>query len=68
MLATAPPQTPGAYYGGFYNINSQEWKGGEIFYHNGVGTGGNKLYIQTATSGTTPTWRALGGIQFETYP
>ena len=66
-LVTQLPQTPEAYYGAFYNINSQEWKGGEIVYHNGTGTGGNKLYIQTATSGRTPTWRALS-TQFATHP
>ena len=66
-LVTNLPQTPEAYYGGFYGINSKEWKGGEVVYHNGVGTGGNNLYVQTATSGRTPTWRTQN-VQFITYP
>lgn len=66
-LVTQLPSTPGDYYGS-YGINSNEWQGGEVVYHNGTDTGSQKLYIQTATSGTTPTWKALGGVQFETYP
>lgn len=63
-LVTQLPQTPSAYYGAPYD---GAWKGGEIVYHNGSGTGGNKLYIQSATSGVTPVWRALT-TQFVTYP
>lgn len=66
-LVTQLPQTPGAYYGQFYDIVSNEWRGGEVVYHNGTGSGANKLYIQTATSGQTPTWRVIV-TQFETYP
>ena len=65
-LITQLPQTPETYYDS-YGISSDAWRGGEIVYHNGTGTGGNKLYIQTATSGRTPTWKALS-TQFDTYP
>jgi hypothetical protein len=58
-LVTQLPQTPSAYYGGSYTLKDSDWRGGEIVYHNGTGTGANKLYIQTATSGTTPTWKRL---------
>jgi hypothetical protein len=61
-LVTSLPQTPLAYYGD--TLASNEWRGGEIVYHNGSGTGANKLYIQTATSGTTPTWKRVV-TQFE---
>lgn len=66
-LVTQLPQTPEAYYGAFYSIESKEWKGGEVVYHNGTGTGGNKFYIQTATSGRTPTWKTQT-TQFVTHP
>lgn len=56
QIGTTPPQTPAAYYGASV-IARDEWRGGELFYHNGTGTGGHKLYIQTATSGSTPVWR-----------
>jgi hypothetical protein len=55
-MITQLPQTPEAYYSD-YGINSNEWKGGEVCYHNGSGTGSQKLYIQTSTSGRTPVWR-----------
>lgn len=58
-LITQVPQTPEDYYGAFYGIQGKEWRGGEICYHNGTGTGSNKLLIQTATSGRTPTWKWL---------
>lgn len=67
QLLTAPPQTPDAYYGGALMVASDEWRGGEVFYHTGSGTGANKLYLQTATSGRTPTWKLIA-TQFETYP
>lgn len=57
-METAPPSTPEDYYGAG-SIASDEWRGGEMFFHNGSGTGSSKLYIQTATSGRTPTWRTI---------
>ncbi len=66
-LVTQLPSTPEAYYGAFYGINSKEWKGGEIVYHNGSDTGGNHLYIQTNTSGRTAAWKTTN-TQFATYP
>lgn len=57
-LATSLPSTPSDYYGS-YGIASDEWYGGEVIYHNGSGTGANKLYIQTATSGKTATWKVI---------
>jgi hypothetical protein len=54
-MVTQLPSTPEAYYVD-YGIASDEWKGGEVVYHNGSGTGADKLYIQTATSGRTATW------------
>lgn len=58
-MVTQLPQTPEAYYGGSYTLKDNEWRGGEIVYHNGSGTGANKLYVQTATSGRTPVWETL---------
>lgn len=65
-MVTALPSTPEAYYVD-YGIASDQWKGGELVYHNGTGTGANKLYIQTATTGRTPTWRIIV-TQFVDYP
>jgi len=64
-LVTVLPSTPTVYYGA-HTIKNNQWRGGEIVYHNGSGTGAQKIYIQTASSGTTPTWRKT--IQFEVYP
>ena len=53
------PITPSAFYGSATNdVDSIEWKGGEIAFLNAsAGLNGKlRLYIQTATSGTTPTW------------
>lgn len=58
-LVTTLPQTPEDYYGGSYTVKDSDWRGGEIVYHNGSGTGSHKLYVQTATSGRTPTWKRL---------
>lgn len=58
QLVTQLPSTPAAYYGS-YGISSDEWRGGEIVYHNGSGTGSDKLYIQLATSGKTAEWRTI---------
>ena len=66
-LTASLPSTPEDYYGAFYGINSKEWKGGEIVYFTATGTGGNKLVIQTATSGRTATWK-YQSEQFVTYP
>jgi len=59
QLVTSLPQTPEAYYGGSYTLKDSGWRGGEIVYITGSSTGSNKLYIQTATSGRTPTWKRL---------
>lgn len=64
-LVTQLPSTPLVYYGA-HTLKSNAWRGGEVVYHNGSGTGAQKIYVQTATSGTTPTWRKTD--QFETYP
>ena len=56
MLVTSLPQTPTTYYGS-YGINRDDWQGGEVVYMQGSATGQQKLYIQTATSGQTPTWK-----------
>ena len=61
-LVTSLPSTPSNYYGD--TIASDEWRGGEVVYHNGTGTGANKLYVQTAASGQTPTWKLIV-TQFE---
>lgn len=50
---TQLPQTPQTYYG--ESVNVTQWVGGEIVWH----SGDNGIYIQTATSGTTPTWRTI---------
>lgn len=63
---TSLPQTPSDYYGALYGINLTSWQGGEIVYLSGSGTGHEKIYIQTATSGTTPTWRTIAA-QFVTF-
>lgn len=66
-LVTQLPSTPEDYYGGLYNIVSDAWRGGEVVYHNGSGSGSNNLYIQTETSGRTAVWRRQV-LEFETYP
>lgn len=65
-VVTSLPSSPSAYYGALYGINLTSWQGGETVYHGGTGTGADKLYIQTATSGTTPTWRTVAA-QFVTF-
>ena len=62
---TELPLTPAAYYGVGYGIQQDQWQGGELVYLYGDATGQEKLYIQTATSGTTPTWRTIA-TQFDT--
>jgi hypothetical protein len=54
------PTTPAAYYGNATNdVDSIEWHGGEMAFLNGSASasGKFKLYIQTATSGVTATWK-----------
>lgn len=53
-LADKLPVTAADYHGAASNdVDSVEWKGGELAYN----TTDNKLYINTATSGASPTWR-----------
>lgn len=53
-LGATLPTTPALYYDSATNdVDSAEWRGGEIAYN----TSDNRFYIQTATSGTTPTWK-----------
>lgn len=48
------PLLPYDYYGVAINdVDSTEWIGGEVCYL----TGDNRYYVQTATSGTTATWK-----------
>ena len=55
-LGVSLPSTPSSFYGSASNdVDSVEWRGGEMFYH----TTENRFYIQTATSGTTATWKRL---------
>lgn len=52
-IVTQLPATIAAYYDDTELV--KEWQGGEIVYH----SGDSRIYIQTATSGTTPTWRTI---------
>lgn len=48
--------SPANYYGAATNdVDSVEWRGGELSY---LSTD-NRFYVQTATSGTTATWKRL---------
>jgi len=58
-IVGALPTTPAAYYSGL--VDSLDWVGGELAYL----TGQSRLYIQTATSGVTATWKLLAD-QFAT--
>lgn len=50
------PTTPFIYYGtSAQDVDSVEWRGGEMAYL----TTDNRFYIQTATSGTTSVWKRL---------
>lgn len=52
----ANPTSPDTYYGtGVGHTESRDWRGGEIVYN----TNDSRFYINTATSGTTPTWKRL---------
>jgi hypothetical protein len=57
-LVTSLPTTVAGYYGAGA-IKSDEWRGGEIVFLTGTATGCMKLYIQTATSGKTATWKCI---------
>ena len=55
-LASNLPITPFLYYGtSSADVDSVEWRGGEFCYL----TSDNRFYVQTATSGTTATWKRL---------
>lgn len=51
------PATPEEYYGTLEGKHPTdlEWVGGELFYY----TTTNRLFIQTATSGETATWKQM---------
>lgn len=60
-MVTSLPQTPQAYYSGSgAGVSNTEWVGGEqvILTYGGV----SRHYVQTATSGTSPTWRHFSTI------
>lgn len=53
-LGAALPLLPYQYYNSAINdVDSVEWRGGEIAYN----TSDNRFYIQTSTSGTTASWK-----------
>ena len=56
QIGTTLPTAPYLYYGVSSNdVDSVTWGGGELYYL----TTESRLYIQTATSGTTPTWKRM---------
>lgn len=56
QIGTTLPTAPYIYYGVSSNdVDSVIWRGGEMYYHSGQ----NRLYVQTATSGTTPVWKRM---------
>ncbi|OQB05819.1 MAG: hypothetical protein BWY21_01968 [Parcubacteria group bacterium ADurb.Bin216] len=56
QIGTSIPTAPYIYYGTSPNdVDSVTWRGGELYYHSGQ----NRLYVQTATSGTTPVWKRM---------
>lgn len=53
-IVSSLPTSPYVYYDAAVNdVDSTSWKGGELAYL----TVDNRLYMQSATSGTTPSWR-----------
>lgn len=55
-MVSAIPTSPYIYYDAASNdVDSVEWRGGEIAYL----LGENRLYIQQNTSGTTAEWKRL---------
>ncbi len=56
QIGTSLPTAPYIYFGVSSNdVDSVYWRGGELYYHSGQ----SRLYIQTATSGTTPVWKRM---------
>lgn len=52
----ANPSDPKVYYGtGVGDVDSVEWRGGELSFN----TSDNRLYVQLNTSGTTADWYRL---------
>ena len=48
------PATPAVFYGtGVGDVDSTEWRGGELAYN----TGDTRMYIQVNTSGKTASWK-----------
>lgn len=55
-LVASLPTSPDTYYGtGIGDVENRVWRGGELCYL----TTDNRFYIQSATSGTTATWKRL---------
>ena len=56
-IVASVPTVPATYYGvtAADETDTIEWKGGELAYLSTT----SKLYVQTATSGTSATWRYL---------
>lgn len=52
-IVTGNPLTPVQYYGSDALIENDEWRGGEVVYN----STDKRIYIQAATSGTTPEWK-----------
>lgn len=56
QIGTQLPTAPYIYYGTTANdVDSTTWRGGEMYYL----TTDSRLYVQTATSGTTPVWKRM---------
>jgi len=57
VVGAAVPTDPAVYYGNTSPeaIDTIEWKGGELYFLSTT----SKLYVQTATSGQSATWRYL---------
>jgi hypothetical protein len=56
QIGTQLPTAPYIYYGTTANdVDSTTWRGGEMYYL----TTDSRLYIQTATSGTTSVWKRM---------
>ena len=53
--ATTNATTVADYYGEDNEAGITQWQGGELYYN----TSDNRIYVQTATSGTTATWKRL---------
>lgn len=56
QIGTQLPTAPYIYYGSAANdVDSVTWRGGEMYYL----TTDSRLYVQTATSGSTPIWKRM---------